>query len=139
MPTLVPGEGGVASTLGYAGRCDCDCDCVVETSLRRLANRLLSACLLLPMPGPMLPRVMAQNSKARRGGADAGTIEDTRLYSVWDDGASGDWTGLGRWGWARRQGTAMTSVVVARSVAPIPSSTRYPWLHCPPPMVGSGA
>ncbi|KAM5346481.1 hypothetical protein ACJ41O_009486 [Fusarium nematophilum] len=54
------------------------------------------ACLLA---GLVFGReALARNRKARRGGADTGTIEDTRLYSVWDDGQS---TGLGRRGGKR--------------------------------------
>ncbi|RSL38327.1 hypothetical protein CEP53_014960 [Fusarium sp. AF-6] len=64
-----------------------------------------------PDPGPIFstaaqdPEALARNSKARRGGADTGTIEDTRLYSVWDEWRKRRVDRAGAPGWKAWAGT----------------------------------
>ncbi|KAH7271174.1 hypothetical protein B0J15DRAFT_461223 [Fusarium solani] len=85
-----------------------------------------------PAPLPTIPQAqdpeaLARNSKARRGGADTGTIEDTRLYSVWDEWRKRRVDRAGVPGWKAWAGTEdKGSEVTMTSVSETITTTNCP-------------
>lgn len=102
-----------------------------------------------PAPLPTIPQAqdpeaLARNSKARRGGADTGTIEDTRLYSVWDEWRKRRVDRAGAPGWKAWAGTEdKGSEVTMTSVSETITTTNCPvvrglWPIIHDPWVKSG-